>query len=309
MEIEEVEKQQLNFGSEIIETVVQFTFTNFILVMDEGVRQFVVLTKEMKVDLEQTNSRLNLEMSLLDFEVKRKHEEEDVKFVITSDYDSSISAKIFKKNIIQKQRKLINISFKQEKDKPQEAKVYFGCLFITLEPRIIKEFVDCITNSLKNKKDEEVKAITKSLSNDSVSKTSKILDPSQNEELEKLELSPQNYAYLENSEKKKDKLEDAIKSINMEVTIENISLLLVSTVNNSFIPLAQIMVEGGRVDCGVFDGAILVDLKFQDLICLDLTNYPQTLTDTDFDKIKPMKLFGRLKDSESPGEGIESMSL
>jgi hypothetical protein len=115
---------------------------------------------------------------------------------------------------------------------------------------------------------------------------------------------------LENSDKKFNDLSETTKTINVEVTIENISLLLVSTVNESFIPLAQLMIEGGRVDCGVFKGAIMVDVKFSDLVCMDLTNYPNTLKQTDFDNIKPMKLFGRLKAKEhSDGKGFILFNL
>lgn len=266
--------------------------------MDEGDRKFIILTKEMKVDLVKTTDGLDLEMSLLDFEVKREHKTENVKYMITSDYFSSLSSKIFKENIVQKQRKLINISFSQQKDKPQEAKIYFGCLFITLEPRIIKEFVTCLTSTLDKKNEKETPSLpSKSIENKKLNVNSKI---------DEINLSPKIYEHLENSEKKMNNLSEAKKNISVEVTIENISLLLVSTVNESFIPLAQIMIEGGRVDCGMYIGAIMVDLKFRDLVCLDLTNYPNTLKQTSFDKIKPMKLFGRkgVKDSEEIGEFI-----
>lgn len=253
--------------------------------MDEGEKKFVVLTKEMQVDLVKTTEGLDLDMSLLDFEVKREHVTEDPKFMITSDYFSSLSSKIFKEDIVQKQRKLINISFKQKKDQPQEAKIYFGCLFITLEPQIIKEFVTCLTNSLK----------TPDLPKEPVAKPVNSVLPESGTQIKEIELCEKTYQHLENSDKKMDSLDDAKQNIIVEVTIENISMLLVSTVNQSFIPLAQLMIEGGRVDCLVYQGAVAVDLKFRDLVLLDLTNYPNTLTTTDFDNINPMKLFGRLK--------------
>jgi hypothetical protein len=296
-EIDETHKDQLDFEGEIIETEVHFTFTNFILVMDEKDRKFIVLTKEMKVDLVKTTDGLDLEMSLLDFEVKREHVTESTKYMITSDYFSSLSSKIFKENIVQKQRKLINISFKQVKDKPQEAKIYFGCLFITLEPKMIQEFVICLSSSLKTPDMPKPEK-----------KKSQIVNPEKIKKLEyekktstigEIELNPKIYEHLENSESKLNDLSQTTKTIDVEVTIENISLLLVSTVNDSFIPLAQLMIEGGRVDCGVFKGAIMVDVKFSDLVCMDLTNYPNTLKTTDFESIKPMKLFGRLKAKEN----------
>jgi CxxC motif-containing protein len=293
-EIDEEDKDQLDFESEIIETEVHFTFTNFILVMDEGEKKFVVLTKEMNVDLVKTTDGLDLEMSLLDFEVKREHIEESPKYMITSDYFSSLSSKIFKENIVQKQRKLINISFKQMKDQPQQAKIYFGCLFITLEPRIIKEFVSCLTNSLK----------TPELPKEKQVKTEEVnVLPEDSSSIKEIELCPKIYKHLENSDKKLNEIKEAKQTILVEVTIENISLLLVSTVNKTFIPLAQLMIEGGRVDCQVYKGAVAVDLKFGDLVCMDLTNYPNTLQTTDFDKIRPMKLFGRLRAKQNDSSG------
>ena len=300
LEIDETQKKQLEFGGEIIESEIHFRFTNFILVMDEGEKKFILLTKEMKVDVVKTTGGLDLEMSLLDFEVKREHVTETVKYMITSDYFSSLSSKIFKENIIQKQRKLINISFKQKKDQPQEAKIYFGCLFITLEPRIIQEFVECLGSSLitpdppqKNDLTQPNSSIT-SEKMDHLGKESKI---------DEIQLSPKIYAHLENSDTKLNDLKETKKNITVEVTIENISLLLISTVNKTFIPLAQLMIEGGRVDCGVFAGAVMVDLKFKDVVCMDLTNYPNTLKKTDFEKTKPMKLFGRLKEKEKNNNG------
>jgi hypothetical protein len=118
------------------------------------------------------------------------------------------------------------------------------------------------------------------------------------ETMEAIALTPDIFKHLNNSDKKKNEYSEALKNIQVEVTIENISLLLISTVSDSFIPLSQVMIEGGRVDCSMLAGAILVDVKFKDLICFDLTNYPNTLTQTQFDQIKPKKLFGRLKNKE-----------
>lgn len=289
-EIGEEQKQRLEFAGEIVDSIIDFNFKNFTLELDEGEKQFIILTKEMSVNLFKTDSKMELKMSLLDFEIKRKHITEDLKYIITSNYDSSLSSKIFKKDIIQRQRKLINISFTQEKDKPQKAEIYFGCLFITIEPRILKEFVYCMNDSLSdNKKKDKPNPKPEESSNPSDIKLDAI---------EAINLTPDIYKHLNNSDKKKNEYSEALKKIQVEVTIENISLLLISTVSDSFIPLSQIMIEGGRVDCSMLTGAILVDVKFKDLICFDLTNYPNTLTETKFDEIKPKKLFGRLKNKE-----------
>ena len=119
---------------------------------------------------------------------------------------------------------------------------------------------------------------------------------------EKYDLSPHRYKHLENNEKKMNDISEAKRNLNVEVTIENISLLLVSTVAEHFIPLAQLSIKEGSVGVEISEGVIDVKLTFRDLLMFDLTNYPNTLNCLDFDKIKPRKLFGQLKAKDAENE-------
>lgn len=368
-------QNQENLELEPVEISINFTFNDFTLVMAEASQSFRISTQHMTMELNKTDSKMDLDMSLSSFEVMRSHPFEEDKFIITSDYSSSITSKIFKGSFVQKQQKLIKIQFNQIKNQPDNVKVHFGCLFITLEPALIREFVDLLAKTLAKSEENKRKRSTitsrkkrKSLAiknnietklkpqgvignsgqvsqpqldnmNDSFDsfqsfdddaefnaddQQSMIIDDNafykefETENLsktqnpqslaEKYDLNPHRYKHLENNENKMNDISEAKRNLNVQVTIENISILLISTVADNFIPLAQLSVKQGSVGVEMSEGVIDVKLTFKDLLIFDLTNYPNTLNCLDYNKIKPMKLFGQLK-KKNKGDDSSDDSL
>ena len=354
-----MEKDQEKLELEPVEMAVNFTFNDFTVIMAEASQSFRISTQTMTMQLNKTDSKMDLDMSLSGFEVMRYHPQQKDKFIITSDYSSSLSSKIFKGRFVQKQQKLISIQFHQVEGQPDYVKVHFGCLFITLEPALIREFVDLLASTLA-KSEENKRRRSRLVSKGKRSSLAIKMAPPQNiakpevqdndsddsfdsfesfddeaefdkEQLEsgviddnafykdfqtetgadpkapkslaeKYDLSPHRYKHLENNDKKMNDISEAKRNLNVEVTIENISLLLVSTVAEHFIPLAQLSIKEGSVGVEISEGVIDVKLTFKDLLMFDLTNYPNTLNCLDFDKIKPRKLFGQLKAKDAENE-------
>ena len=275
--------EELDQYTEIVNLEVSFGFENFLVNFAYDEIQYILSTKNFTIELSQTSKQLKASVELQNFTLYWKEDGREDYF-ITSFYEQSLASQILKSNYIQKQEKLIIITYTQvEGDAGSKiAEISFGSLFFDLEPNRVQKLLEILLAPASNADLSESESTIASVNSkeDSESK-----------------LGPKVLEIYQNSDHKLNDAASLPIDLEIRLNIQAINVLLINQIGD--IPQCDMIVKDSFVGVTLKKGYVQVDAKFKDLDVYDLTNYPNTIATRDIQKIEPKKILKRFKDEHS----------
>lgn len=185
--------------------------------------------------------------------------------------------------------------------------ITFGTLFVNVRPSAINRLMVFFIPIDEEQRDRGLSELDESMTSNILGNTDDSSSKKAKPKIVKKEVNSEKGAIQVAEEQFIDLETDKIVQINVDFSLERISVILVNEVSNIYQAHASISEIGINFQSKL--SKISVSGSLSNLQLHDLTNYPDTLKTSDFASIKPNELFGILESDKKEQSSLISLKF